>query len=238
MVGTVMWSVGVVGGSGCTEVFSWIESLVQLVTSSQYLAAALSNDQSPQAAVLARFLQLLSLVLSDPSPGFKRLVGVVVATLDDLYPQVSQQPTAAAVRQPLFAVLRTLLEHNWKFFYRSSVQQPLSHSAWEEVQHGEHLTRILQAFGQSFMQTDIAVFRQNLAALQLLNTKFRLYSKIDYFLQNVFRPMLSQFITVLLQVLLHGSHALLQDEDFPTFSQSLQRLTNDLRYYRTVNTQL
>lgn len=82
----------------------------------------------------------------------------------------------------------------------------MSNSAWEEVQHGEHLSRILQAFGQSFMQTDIAVFRQNLATLQLLNTKFRLYSK------GVFRPMLSQFITVLLQVLLHGSHALLQDE--------------------------
>lgn len=69
-----------------------------------------------------RFLQLLSLVLSDPSPAFKRLVGAVVATLDELYPQVSQQPTAAAVRQPLFAVLRTLLEHNWKFFYKYVIQ--------------------------------------------------------------------------------------------------------------------
>ena len=81
------------------------------------------------------------------------------------------------------------------FSLRSSIQQPLSQSPWEDVQNGEQLNRILQAFGQSFMQTDIAVFRQNLATLQLLNTKFRLYSK------SVFRTLLSQFITVLLQVI-------------------------------------
>lgn len=123
MVGIVMWSVGVVGG-GCgstntsvTEVSGWIERVVQLVTQRAYLTAAVANDKSPQAAVLAKFLHLLSLVLSDPSPAFKKLVGAVVATLDEIYPLVSQQPTAA-IRQPLFAVLRTLLEHNWKYFYR------------------------------------------------------------------------------------------------------------------------
>uniref|UniRef100_A0A6A7G5Q6 Exportin-6-like n=4 Tax=Hirondellea gigas TaxID=1518452 RepID=A0A6A7G5Q6_9CRUS len=281
MVGTVMWCVGVVGGGGknsnahVTVVSNWIQKLVHLLTQPHYLSLALANDQSPQAAVIARFLQLLSLVLSDPSPGFKKLVGVVVATLDEIYPLVSQQPSNA-LRQPLFAVLRTLLEHNWKYFYRSSIQQPLSQSPWEEVQHGEQLSRILQAFGQSFMQADITVFRHNLSTLHILNNKFRLYSK------GVFRPLLSQFITVLLQVLLHGSHALLQDEiiccvfhmasvelpsfhaqfldtflrnmaaltdqqrhslredfstdtDFPTFSQSVQRMVNDLRYYRSVN---
>lgn len=123
MVGVVMWSVGVVGG-GCgsssnsvTEVSGWIERAVQLVTQRPYLEAAVANDQSSQAAVLAKLLHLLSLVLSDPSPAFKKLVGAVVATLDEIYPMVSQQPTAA-IRQPLFAVLRTLLEHNWKYFYR------------------------------------------------------------------------------------------------------------------------
>lgn len=58
MVGTVMWSVGVVGGGSgsSSEVCGWIETLVQLVTNSQYLTLALSNDQSPQAAVLARYV--------------------------------------------------------------------------------------------------------------------------------------------------------------------------------------
>ena len=211
IVGTVMWAVGVVGGgSACAnanvaQVCEWIEKIVHLLTQRPYLDAAVSSDTSPQNGVVTRFLQLLSLVLSDPSPCFRKLVGLVVGTLDVIYPLVAPLPTAS-LRQPIFAVLQTLLEHNWKYFYRPSIQQSLSQSAWEEVQNGEQLNRILQAYGQSFMQTDIGVFRQNLNTLQLLNTRYRLYSK------GVFRPLLSQFLTVLLQVLIHGSHALLQDE--------------------------
>ena len=38
---------------------------------------------------------------------------------------------------------------------------------------------IFQAFGQSFLQPDIDVFRQNLEALQSLNQSWKLYSKVS-----------------------------------------------------------
>ena len=37
-----------------------------------------------------------------------------------------------------------------------------------------------QAFGHSFLQKDIALFKQNLSALETLNKKHKLYSKVGY----------------------------------------------------------
>lgn len=36
----------------------------------------------------------------------------------------------------------------------------------------------LQAFGQSFLQPDITIFKQNLEALENLNSKLKLYQKV------------------------------------------------------------
>lgn len=36
----------------------------------------------------------------------------------------------------------------------------------------------MQAFGQSFLQPDITVFKQNLEALENLNSKCKLYQKV------------------------------------------------------------
>ena len=38
----------------------------------------------------------------------------------------------------------------------------------------------LQAFGQSFLQPDITVFKQNLEALENLNSKCKLYQKVCF----------------------------------------------------------
>ncbi|XP_022275628.2 exportin-6 isoform X8 [Canis lupus baileyi] len=66
---------------------------------------------------------------------------------------------------------------------------------------------IAEAFGQSFLQPDIHLFKQNLFYLETLNTKQKLYHK------KIFRTaMLFQFVNVLLQVLVHKSHDLLQEE--------------------------
>uniref|UniRef100_A0A5F9CS31 Exportin-6 n=1 Tax=Oryctolagus cuniculus TaxID=9986 RepID=A0A5F9CS31_RABIT len=66
---------------------------------------------------------------------------------------------------------------------------------------------IAEAFGQSFLQPDIHLFKQNLFYLETLNAKQKLYHK------KIFRTtMLFQFVNVLLQVLVHKSHDLLQEE--------------------------
>jgi hypothetical protein len=36
----------------------------------------------------------------------------------------------------------------------------------------------MEAYGQSFMQPDISVFQQNLAALEAVNSKWKLFQKV------------------------------------------------------------
>ena len=60
---------------------------------------------------------------------------------------------------------------------------------------------------QSFLQPDITVFRQNLSALEEINSRWRLYQK-PVFTQN----LIIHFLTVLLDVLVANSHALLREE--------------------------
>ena len=65
----------------------------------------------------------------------------------------------------------------------------------------------MRAIGQSFLQQDIAVFSQNIATLQLLNSKWRLYGRA------VFREeLLAEFLTVLIRVLVARSHNLLRED--------------------------
>ena len=49
----------------------------------------------------------------------------------------------------------------------------------DQMLHKVHFMAILTAFGQSFMQPDIMVFKQNLAALEQLNDKWKLYHKVN-----------------------------------------------------------
>ena len=56
-------------------------------------------------------------------------------------------------------------------------QSPIPHS--DQVQHRTHFLAILNAFGQSFLQPDIAVFKQNLLTLEALNEKWKLYHKVS-----------------------------------------------------------
>ena len=61
---------------------------------------------------------------------------------------------------------------------RSLIGAPSAMPNADQVLHKVHFMAILTAFGQSFMQPDIMVFKQNLAALEQLNDKWKLYHKV------------------------------------------------------------
>ena len=88
--------------------------------------------------------------------------------------------------------------------------------------------KVMDGFGQSFMQPDISIFKQNLTALQEINKTWKLYQKVSPFntvnerskilnhlfpLQPLFKEaLLEKFLVVLLTVLSDRSHHLLRDE--------------------------
>ncbi len=47
-----------------------------------------------------------------------------------------------------------------------------------QVLNREEFLAIMEAFGQSFLQPDISIFQQNLAALDEINKKWKLFHKV------------------------------------------------------------
>ena len=94
-----------------------------------------------------------------------------------------QRPTAD-IKAPLFTVLGNVLLYNWRHFFKSSVMRSLIgapspiRNQSDQVQHKVQFLAILNALGQSFLQPDIVVFKQNLITLEKLNEKWKLYHKV------------------------------------------------------------
>ncbi|KAF6128214.1 exportin 6 [Phyllostomus discolor] len=120
-----------------------------------------------------------------------------------------------------------------------------------------------QAFGQSFLQPDIHLFKQNLFYLETLNTKQKLYHKVlvhkshDLLQEEIgiaiynmasvdfdgfFAAFLPEFLSSCDGVDANQKNVLgrnfKMDRDLPSFTQNVHRLVNDLRYYRLCNDSL
>lgn len=97
----------------------------------------------------------------------------------------------------------------------------------EPVENQGQFITMMNAYGLSFLLPDIAIFKQNLEALESLQSKWKLYHKVSLkdicfiickikftlFAQAIFRDAVaSQFISTLMDVLTNGSHELLREE--------------------------
>ncbi|XP_033630549.1 exportin-6-like [Asterias rubens] len=243
------------------------------------LATTILEDSGKGRGVVEKFLQILEIIVQEPGSAFKAfLPSIIGICMDHIYPVIAQRATPD-IKPALYNLLFELLQNKWRYFFSASVLTSLQ-SGTETVENEQQFVAIMQAFGQSFLQPDIGIFKQNLESLETLNAKFKLYHK------KIFRDlMLFSFLNVFLQVMLQRSHDLLQeeivvtvynmaavdfenfyrtfvpqfltsfegvdsnqkqtlecnlknDQDLPSFTQNLQRLINDLRYYKICNSAL
>ncbi|XP_023654269.1 exportin-6 [Paramormyrops kingsleyae] len=254
-----------------------IQTFLNMFTREQ-LAASILQEGSAGGRVVEKFLKILQVVVQEPGQAFKPfLPSIICLCLEQVYPIVAER-SSPDVKAEMFELLFQVLHHNWRHFFKTSVLASVQRGVSEEPMENEaQFITAMQAFGQSFLQPDIHIFKQNLSYLESLNSKHKLYHK------KLFRTsMLFHFINVLLQVLVHKGHDLLQDEivlavynmasvdfdsfysafmpeflsscqgvdanqrsvlgrnfklerDLPSFTQSVHRLVNDLRYYRLCN---
>uniref|UniRef100_G1LX17 Exportin-6 n=1 Tax=Ailuropoda melanoleuca TaxID=9646 RepID=G1LX17_AILME len=257
-----------------------IQTFLNMFTREQ-LAESILHEGSTGCRVVEKFLKILQVVVQEPGQVFRPfLPSIISLCMEQVYPIIAERPSPD-VKAELFELLFRTLHHNWRYFFKSTVLASVQRGITEEQMENEpQFSAIMQAFGQSFLQPDIHLFKQNLFYLETLNTKQKLYHK------KIFRTaMLFQFVNVLLQVLVHKSHDLLQEEigiaiynmasvdfdgffaaflpefltscdgvdanqknvlgrnfkmdrDLPSFTQSVHRLVNDLRYYRLCNDSL
>ncbi|XP_064178394.1 exportin-6-like [Anguilla rostrata] len=254
-----------------------IQTFLNMFTREQ-LAESIMREGSAGCRVVERFLKILQVVVQEPGQAFRPFLPRIISLcMEQLYPILAEH-SSPDVKAELFELLYQVLHHNWRYYFKSSVLASVHRNAPEEpVENEGQFTAAMQAFGQSFLQPDIHIFKQNLFYLESLNSKHKLYHK-----KLFCTSMLFHFLNVLLLVLVCRSHDLLQEEivlavynmasvdfdvfystflpqflsschgidanqrnvlgcnfkmerDLPSFTQSVHRLVNDLRYYRLCN---
>ena len=198
---------------GAESVNQVVHTVLTLFTQDQ-LTESVANDGSAGIKVIEKLLEILQLVVKETDAAFRRFIdSSLTLCLDQIYPIVAEKPTSD-IKGPLYRVLYHVLLYNWRHFFKSSAVKKLMEGSSEQsvlmdngLQEQARFLSILHAFGQSFLQPDISVFKQNLAALEDINSKWKLYHK-PVFTQH----LIVQFLTVLLQVLVNNSHNLLKEE--------------------------
>ncbi|XP_064637974.1 exportin-6-like isoform X2 [Lineus longissimus] len=256
-----------------------IRTFMDMFTREQLAEIILSESRSG-IRVIEKFLKVLELIVQEPGSAFKAFLPTIISLImEHIYPIIAER-SSPDIKSSVYETLHQLLLHNWRYFFKGNILTTMQKTQAEEVENQPQFVTIMQAFGQSFLQPDIAIFKQNLEALESLNTKWKLFHRKIFI-----ELMLDQFLNVLLQVLVHKSHDLLQEEigitvynmasvdferfystflpqfltncegldnnqkailaqnfkmdkDLPSFTQSVHRIVNDLRYYRLCNSSL
>lgn len=182
-----------------------VEPLLHTFTRQQ-LSEILHHESTAGSRVINKFLKILQLLVQEPAASFKAfLPNIIGLCMEQLYPILAEQP-CPDIKCEFYELLHQLLLHNWRYFFRASLLAYMS-MAEETVENQAQFNSVMQAFGQSFLQPDITVFKQNIEALENLNSKCKLYQK------RIFKDsMLLQFVNVFLQALVFRSHDLLQEE--------------------------
>ena len=170
---------------------------------------------------------MLQYMVKDPSPAFKKfLPDALSICYDHIYPIISGR-SSPDLKVPLFSLVRDAVNYRWSYFFPSlhhlvrslnsssnRNQQEISQastsspSSQDSTVASKRLDQIFQSVGQSFLQSDLEVFKFNLASLTLWNEKHGFFTKVATQFPHVF----DQFMMVLFQVLLQKSHDILRDD--------------------------
>uniref|UniRef100_A0A8C8I0A9 Importin N-terminal domain-containing protein n=1 Tax=Oncorhynchus tshawytscha TaxID=74940 RepID=A0A8C8I0A9_ONCTS len=198
-----------------------IHTFLSMFTREQ-LAASILQEGSAGCRVVEKFLKILQVVVQEPGQAFKPFLPSIIALcMEQVYPIVAER-SSPDVKAEMFELLYQVLHHNWRYFFKTSVLASVQRGSAEEAMENEaQFSAAMQAFGQSFLQPDIHIFKQNLSYLESLNSKHKLYHRgVD---ANQ-RAVLGRNFKL--------------ERDLPSFTQSVHRLVNDLRYYRLCNSSL
>lgn len=167
---------------------------------------------SSKDCVIEPFIELLTTLIREPSPVYKTFTSdIIQITLYQIGPLLDSVPNALS---SFFELLHAILMTQWRHFYPNlvgSVKQ-------ESCEHSEDFIKIFAMVGESFCKQDFNLLKQNLAALNDLNEKRKLFSK------GLFKEKLrEQFVTVILHLMYSGHVSLISDE----LIETLYQLTRD-----------
>ena len=173
---------------GAAAVEEAIVTFLNLFGKDQMSHAILNEDGGGGGSgirAIEKFLGILEFVIKEPGVAFRKFIPSTLSLcLDHIYPLVANKPSAD-IKAPLYSLLSSVMRHQWSYFFKGTLCKQIRSDqigvpgGAQECLHRAEFLAILQAYGQSFLQPDIAVFRQNLEALEHLNRKWKLYGKVS-----------------------------------------------------------
>ncbi|KAL5473099.1 hypothetical protein EMCRGX_G027544 [Ephydatia muelleri] len=180
---------------------------IMLLLTREQMEGTLLQEGSVGSKVIEKFLKILQLLI-DNSGGQDRpfLPSIISFAMNQIYPSIAER-SAPDVKLALYQLLFHLLLNNWRYFYPATVLAHMDTDDSETIEHEQEFSSIMQSIGQSLMQNDVNVFKENLEHLQQLNSKHNLYSKFQFR-----TTLLYPFLNLLMQALVQRSHDILQDE--------------------------
>ncbi|TSK87535.1 Exportin-6 [Bagarius yarrelli] len=156
-----------------------------IVHTREQLAVSILQEGSAGSNVVEKFLKILQVVVQEPGQTFKPMLPSILGLcMEQVYPIVADR-SCPDVKAEMFELLFQILHQNWRFFFKTSVLNSVQRTGAEEQMENEaQFIAAMQAFGQSFLQPDIHIFKQNLSYLEILNTKHKLYHRSHDLLQD------------------------------------------------------
>ncbi|KAJ3292274.1 Exportin-6 [Borealophlyctis nickersoniae] len=158
--------------------------------------------------ILDKFVLVLDSLVGDTSKSFEGMLPSIIAFCTNELDECVQDENIPIdeARSHFYSLVHKILSHHWRFFFGSHVNRLIGRSTSDTL-HEDELRKLLQVIYKSFTTTNADIFRQNLSALQDLDSRYSMYSK------DVFREtMLLTFVAQFLNCLLNKSHDLLRED--------------------------
>lgn len=179
---------------------------IMLLLTREQMEGTLLQEGSTGSKVIEKFLKILQLLIDNSGQDRPFLPSIISFAMNQIYPSIAER-SVPDIKLALYQLLFHLLLNNWRYFYPSTVLAHMDTDDSETIEHEQEFSSIMQSIGQSLMQNDVSVFKENLEHLQQLNSKHHLYSKFQFR-----TTLLYPFLNLLMQSLVQRSHDILQDE--------------------------
>ena len=126
----------------------------------EQLAESILHEGSTGCRVVEKFLKILQMVVQEPGQVFKPFLPRIISLcIEQVYPVIAER-RSPDVKAELSELLFRTLHCNWRCFFKSTVLASVQRGIAEEQMENEpQFSAIMQAFGQSFLQPDIYLFK-------------------------------------------------------------------------------
>ena len=175
-------------------------------------------DSKPEFknSLVDKVFRIFIFIVEQPAASFKIILpNMLDVALNQMY-QTVLHSNCNDLYSRFYDFLYKFVLNNSKFFFKTQLGHSIgglngslnpSSTSGEQIANQQYFLRIFEIFGNSFITSNLHLFKQNLVALEALNFRQKLFHK-QIFKENLLRHFISLFV----QTMINNEHKILHDE--------------------------